>query len=482
MKHKHTVLLLLLSALVSTASLSPLTAHAAVQKLTFPVIGKVSYSNDFNSPRYNGAHHATDIIANKNQKIISASNGTIQYVTWWEGAGYSVRILGSDGYTYNYYHINNDNPGTDDGVGGKMKAFAPDMRPGNPVVKGQLIGYVGDSGNAETTVPHLHFEIYHGSTAVNPYSHLNAATRRTSPVQHPALPGEVLPIRSDTKIYVNLDAGDLDSNAADTEFAIGAGQGGGPKLKTFKQDGTKLLDFSAYDDGFRGGVNVAVGDVDGDGADDILTAAGVGGGPHVKVFAKDGTLLQQFFAYQASMKKGVNIAVGNVDGDPQSEIIVAPLSGAYPVRVLSNTGVLENEFYPYGTSFTGGIDVSVGDVDANGVDDIVTGAGKTSNSGVLVLDAAGTVKQSFNAYSSSYGGGVRVDVADVAPAPGEEIVTSPYTNGGPNSYVYSANGTQIEKNVFLEDWWRGDYDIAAHNGHIFASSGVNRRPTVRIIQ
>ena len=186
------------------------------------------------------------------------------------------------------------------------------------------------------------------------------------------------------------------------------------------------------------------------GVDDILTAAGVGGGPHVKVFAKDGTLLQQFFAYQASMKKGVNIAVGNVDGDPQSEIIVAPLSGAYPVRVLSNTGVLENEFYPYGTSFTGGIDVSVGDVDANGADEIVTGAGKSSIAKVFVLDGVGTVKQSFDAYTASYRGGVRVDVADVAPAPGEEIITSPYINGGPNSYVYSANGTQIDKNVFPE--------------------------------
>src|SRR5262249_11744061 len=81
-------------------------------------------------------------------------------------------------------------------------------------------------------------------------------------------------------------------------FAVGAGQGGSPHVKVYNADGSLRFSFFAYAESFTGGVRVATGDVDGDGTDDVITAAGVGGGPHVKVFSGVNlALLQSFYAY-----------------------------------------------------------------------------------------------------------------------------------------------------------------------------------------
>jgi hypothetical protein len=90
--------------------------------------------------------------------------------------GYAITLEDSDGYTYNYLHINNDTPGTDDGKGGVDNAYAPFISRGATVRKGQLIGWMGDSGNAENVGSHLHFEIRRpDGTAIDPYLSLIAA-------------------------------------------------------------------------------------------------------------------------------------------------------------------------------------------------------------------------------------------------------------------------------------------------------------------
>lgn len=160
---------LLLALLLSA---SPVFAR----DITFPVIGSASYSNDYYAQRASGPHHATDIIGKKHQRLVAVVSGTITDVQhpepYW---GYSVTIRDDAGYRYRYIHMNNDTPGTDNGAGGGMNAYAPDIREGNRVVKGQHIGYIGDSGNAENTVSHVHFEMFKPDGGVtNPYSSLLA--------------------------------------------------------------------------------------------------------------------------------------------------------------------------------------------------------------------------------------------------------------------------------------------------------------------
>src|SRR5207244_1471724 len=97
-------------------------------------------------------------------------------------------------------------------------------------------------------------------------------------------------------------------------FAVGATAGAAPEVKVYDATtGAIKFDFLAYSADFRGGVRVAAGDVNGDGTDDIITGAGPGGGPHVKVFSGvDGSLLLSFFAYDARFSGGVFVAAGDL--------------------------------------------------------------------------------------------------------------------------------------------------------------------------
>jgi len=78
-----------------------------------------------------------------------------------------------------------------------------------------------------------------------------------------------------------------------------------------------LLNFFAYDKNFRGGVNVAAGDINGDGKDEIITGAGPGGGPHVRIFNHDGQVISSFFAYSEDFKDGVSVGFSEQSGQPE---------------------------------------------------------------------------------------------------------------------------------------------------------------------
>lgn len=169
-----------LSATLLVGVLVPSLVFAQVRPIAFPVGGQSSYWNDFGQPRGGGtrAHKGIDIIAPKMAQLLAAVDGYVSYLSIPEAPwGYEITLQDDEGYTYTYLHVNNDTPGTDDGQGGTRYAFAPGISRGERVYKGQHIGWVGDSGNAENTVPHLHFEMYDpGGNIINPYESLRAAS------------------------------------------------------------------------------------------------------------------------------------------------------------------------------------------------------------------------------------------------------------------------------------------------------------------
>ena len=190
---------------------------------------------------------------------------------------------------------------------------------------------------------------------------------------------------------VNVTAGDVTGSGSD-KVLTGAGPGEmyGPHVRGFYSDGTPLpgLSFLAYGTN-KYGVNIAAGDLDGDGYDEIITGAGPGAvfGPHVRGWDYDGSGAVSamagvsYFAY-GTPKWGVNVSAGDIDGDGFDEIVTGPGPGAVygpHVRgwnvdggaVAAIPGV---SFFAYGTNKFG-VNVTCGDVDGDGIDEIVTGPG-----------------------------------------------------------------------------------------------------------
>lgn len=149
-----------------------------MREITFPTETTIPFSEDFGHPRSGGrTHEGNDLMGPKMTPLYAAVNGTIRSINIPEESwGYALTIRDADGWTYHYLHINNDTPGTDDGAGGEVYAYAPGIARGVSVTAGQLVGWMGDSGNAESTGSHLHFEIRRpDGVAISPYASLRAA-------------------------------------------------------------------------------------------------------------------------------------------------------------------------------------------------------------------------------------------------------------------------------------------------------------------
>jgi hypothetical protein len=162
---------------------------------------------------------------------------------------------------------------------------------------------------------------------------------------------------------VRVAAGDVNGDGR-SDIITGVGSGAGPHVKAFDGvTGIEVLSFFAYDAAFTGGVFVAAGDVNGDGFADVVTGAGAGGNGHVKVFSgRDGSTLQSFFAFSGGFTGGVTVAAGDVNGDGRADLVTGAGPGNPPnIKVFSgSTSEVISSFLAFGSGFTGGVFVAAG--------------------------------------------------------------------------------------------------------------------------
>lgn len=188
------------------------------------------------------------------------------------------------------------------------------------------------------------------------------------------------------------------------------------------QDGSRVSQFYPYDKAYKKAINIGAHLDDGY-FKKIVTGAGVGGGPQVRVFSPSGKLEGSFFAYDKNLRGGVSVALADLDGDGIDEIITGPGKGDKSgVKIFTLAGKLKNSFSAYGERFNGGINVATGDVNGDGAIEIITVPASAGGPQVRIFNANGQALYSFFAFDESYHGGARVSVSDINADGREDIL------------------------------------------------------------
>jgi len=242
------------------------------------------------------------------------------------------------------------------------------------------------------------------------------------------------------------------------EVVLGAIYGELPKVSLYSGDGVLINEFLAYGEGFRGGVSVASGDLDGDGKYEIITGAGEGGGPHVRILDGYGksVLAGDFFAFgKDDYHYGIKVGVFDMDGDDRDEILVSSGFGYSPptVKIFKPNGELIKAFEVDDFDSMQGLNISRIDLGGDGKDEILVSGTYGSRPMVAIYRADGSRINQFNVYIEKFRGGVVAIGEDLDGDGREEIVTSAGFTGGPHIKILDGYG-KLKHESFV-----GDYDF-----------------------
>jgi hypothetical protein len=196
-------------------------------------------------------------------------------------------------------------------------------------------------------------------------------------------------------------AADLDGDGI-ADLAVAPDVSGGPRVILYSgRTGAKLADFFGIEDkAFRGGARLAFGDINGDGTPDLIVAAGMGGGPRVAVW--DGVsilqgqprrLFNDFFVFEDSVRNGVYVATGDINGDGCDDILIGGGPGGGPRVIgldgltLLNANALQKkiivDFFAGDPVSRDGVRLTVKNLDGDNHDDLIVATTGSAGPGVF---------------------------------------------------------------------------------------------------
>ncbi len=322
--------------------------------------------------------------------------------------------------------------------------------------------------------------------------------------------------------------GNLSLAVADTnrngipDVIVAAGAGGGPHVKVYDGSDNRLLaSFYAFDPSYSGGVTVGSDDINGDGYADIVVTTGAGSSSQVKVIdgtklnqlqangqIADSALLASFFAFDEGFKGGLSLAVGDVNRDGISEVIIGAGAGGGPqVKVIDGTKLTQQQaggviadsallgsFFAYNPVFAGG--VTVGFSKNVFRRDLIVGAGPGGGPHVKIIDgtkltqtqtngqiADSALLASFFAFDPGFAGGVNVAADDLNFDGSAEAIVAAGPGGGPHVKIIDGSklnqplvNNAIADSTLLASFYAGDSNFSG--GVTLASDADHRDGTV----
>lgn len=265
---------------------------------------------------------------------------------------------------------------------------------------------------------------------------LNASRMGLEPLEQKVL----LAVDMDVDVTPGEDMVAITSVSAPRVVAIteAGGPGSGSLVRVLDAETLAPVgEFAAFEPGFSGGVQATLGDLDGDERYEIVVASGAGRPGEVRVFTTEGTELTQYRTqpFGPDWRGGVNLAVGDVDGDGRGDIIAAKARGDGEVRIFRSEAGADpiaatpyRVIRPFAAGFQGGSSVAAGDFGTftNGVAtaanvpdgraEVAVGSGPTTRATVRIYDvsnATARVVDTVRPFGGRFQGGVSVSVARV---------------------------------------------------------------------
>ncbi|MBU0707416.1 FG-GAP repeat protein [Patescibacteria group bacterium] len=211
---------------------------------------------------------------------------------------------------------------------------------------------------------------------------------------------------------LTVATGDVDGDGTN-ELVVAPASNAGPQIRVLKSDGTAVSQFFAYAESVRGGYNIATGDIDGDGVADIVVSPKAGLGPQVAIYNGSGTQINRYFVYADTFRGGVNASVGDVDGDGDNDVVASPISNAGPqIRVFDGaSGTVLSQFWAYSSTLRGNFTSFVADLNGDGTTEIVTGPGTGMGPQVRTFDQDGNALSQFFSHHTGFRGGINITKA-----------------------------------------------------------------------
>ena len=237
---------------------------------------------------------------------------------------------------------------------------------------------------------------------------------------------------------MNVAAADVTGDGVADIITSPASHGGADIRVWDGVTGKMVAAFLAYGAEFDGGASIATGDVNGDGLSDIITGAGAGGGPHVRVFS-GGTfkVLDDFLAFNPIFRGGVSVAAADFNLNGRSDVVVgAGVDGGADVRIFRDGNV--NAFTDVLVAdprYRAGVAVAAGNFLDDGGPDLAVGSGAGGSAVSVFARGRPTLTQHFDVYPG-FTGGVRIAAIDPNATGHSLLATAPGAGGGQDVRVF----------------------------------------------
>lgn len=221
------------------------------------------------------------------------------------------------------------------------------------------------------------------------------------------------------------------------EVLVGSGVGSSPAVKMYRDNGSFVTSFNPFPTETTSGVTVAVADITGDGQDELITMPAKSAA-QIRVWHYDSsvnafTQVAQAFAFSRSYQPGFTLAAGDLNNDGRAEIVVVPRTNGNAVVVMSLSDehnlVPTQQFVPYTTTQGSGLSVTVADIFGTGHNMIIVGPNSKHTLPVKVFDAQGRLQTKFILDAATLAGSPELASLDVNHDGQDELLVSSWQRG-----------------------------------------------------